>query len=187
MHIPQDLDPVDAVVRKTLIDTLRLSREARGITTRQVADLLGTAKPAVPSLERRTTWGSRTITRYARTIGWRIEWLMHDLAVPDDGDVMALILSAANTSTPESADRVHWRIFCYDLTRIRRASCTAAEMARRLRVTESAVFYWEANPDGASVNSAQRHARALGGVLGWRLHEVSTPLHPHAPVQRSAA
>lgn len=187
MRIPDDLDPADAQLRDSLAVTLRMSREARRISRQQIADLLGVTVPAVYALERRTTWQAHTVMRYARTIGWRIEWQLHDLHIPDDGDVMAIVIAAGDTSTPERADRVHWRAVCNDLVRIRRRRCTAVAMGAQLGVHENAVHAWEANPDGSSVIAAQRHARALGGVLGWRLHETPTTLAHHAPEPRRAA
>lgn len=186
MRIPQDLHPADENLRQVLIDTLRLSREGRRLPRRPVADLLGTTIPAVHRLEHRTTWQARTVARYARTIGWRIQWQLCDLDIPDDDDVMATILAAGDTSTPERADRVHWRTVCYDLVRIRRATCTAGEMGRRCCCHENAIHHWEANPDGSSVIAAQRHARALGGMLSFLLHEAASPLVHHAPGQRNA-
>lgn len=187
MRIPDDLDPADARIRSSLSDTLKVSRQARGITRRQVADLLGVTTQAVNGLEHRDTWEARTIMRYSRTIGHRIEWLLHDLAVPDDDDVMTVILAAGDTSTPERFDRVHWRTVCYNLVRARRAVCSAGQLAGRCAVSESAVLLWEANPDGSTVISAQRHARALGGALCWQLHGAPTPLLHHAPAPRQAA
>jgi len=187
VRIPEDLDPADVQLRDSLIGTLRLSREARGIALRQVADLLGVTGVAIHALEHRTTWKAYTLARYARTVGWRIEWILHDLTVPDDGDVMAIVIAAGDTSTAERADRVHWRAACNDLVRIRRATTTAVAMAARLGVHENAVHYWEGNPDGSSVIAAQRHARALGGALGWHLHEVASPLVNPAPAPRKAA
>lgn len=186
VRIPDDLDPADEQLRVSLSDTLRLSRETRGISRRQVADLLGVTVPAVWAAERRTTWEARTVMRYSRTIGLRIEWQLHDLAVPEDDDVMAVVIAAGDTSTPERQDRVHWRAVCYDLVRVRRATMTAVALAAALGVHENAVHHWEANPDGSTVISAQRHARALGGVLGWRLHETPTPLLHRPPAPRAA-
>lgn len=186
MRIPQDLHPADENLRQVLIDTLRQSREGRRIPRREVADLLGVTVPAVHGLEHRTTWEARTIARYARTIGWRIEWLLLDLDVPDDDDVMAAVLAAGDTSTPERADRVHWRRTCYDLVRARRATCTAVEMAVRCCCHENAIHHWEANPDGSSVIAGQRHARALGGMLGFMLHDAASPLTHRAPEPRYA-
>ncbi len=187
MNIPKDLDPADAHLRAILISTLRMSREGRGISRRQIGELLGVTSVAVRSLEHRYTWEARTIARYARTIGWRIEWVLHELTVPDDDDVMAIVLAAGDTSTPERQDRVHWRTVCNDLIRIRRATITAVAMGERLGVHENAVHYWEGNPDGSTVTAGQRHARALGGALGWRLHPVASPLVLHAPQPRKAA
>jgi hypothetical protein len=188
MRIPADLDPADGLLRDSLIGTLRASYQARGVVRRQVAEQLGVTTTAVYALEQRTTWEARTIMRYARTVGWRIQWQLHDLTVPDDdGDIVAAIIQAGDTSTPERADRVHWRGICNDLVRSRLAATTAVDMARRLGVHENAVHYWEANPDGSSVIAAQRHARGLGGALGWRLHPVPTPLLHHAPQTRKAA
>jgi DNA-binding XRE family transcriptional regulator len=187
VRIPDDLDPADALLRTVLISTLRLSRESRGIARRQIGDILGVTAPTLHALEHRTTWEARTIARYARVIGWRIEWVLHELTVPDDGDVMAIVIAAGDTSTPEREDRVHWRTICNDLVRIRRAGLTAVAMAERLGVHENAVHYWEGNPDGSSVIAAQRHARALGGVLGWQLHPVASRLVNHAPEPRKAA
>lgn len=187
MRIPDDLSIDDMVVRDRLATTLRLSREARGISYRQVAELLGVTTPAVYTLERRTTWEAKTVMRYARAVGFRIEWHIHDLVVPDDGDVMSVIIAAGDTSTPQRQDRVHWRAVCYDLVRIRRAAMPAATFAAQLGVTENAVSHWEANPDGSTVISAQRHARALGGSLSWWLHEVASPLTDRAPAQRKAS
>lgn len=186
MRIPDDLDPQDAQLRANLADTLRVSRETRGISLRQVGDVLGITGPAVHSLERRLTWEARTIMRYSRAVGFRIEWRLHDLELPDDGDVMTVILATGDTSTPERQDRVHWRTVCYDLTRIRRATLTATEFGAQLGIHENAVHHWEANPDGSTVVSAQRHARGLGGALAWWLHEVPSPLTARSPRPRRA-
>lgn len=185
MRLPQDLDPVDADLRRSLIDTLRISRESRGMVRRPVAEQLGITVPALFHLEHRTSWFARTVMRYGRVIGWRIEWVLFDLDVPDDGDIMAEILAAGDTSTPERADRVHWRTVCYNLVRIRRATCTAVAMGVRCGIHENAVHHWEANPDGSTVIAAQRHARALGGALGWRLHPAVAAL-VNAPAPRGA-
>src|SRR5438477_6249841 len=143
VRIPRDLDPADEQLRVSLCDTLRLSREARAINRRQVADLLGVTVPSVYATERRTTWEARTIMRYSRAIGLRIEWELHDLPVPADDDVMSIIIAAGDTSTPERTDRVHWRAVCYDLVRIRRAATTAVALAGALGVYENAVHHWE--------------------------------------------
>lgn len=188
VKIPADLDPADAQLRASLADTLRLSREARAISRQQIADYLGITAAAVWSVERaRTTWEARTIMRYSRTIGLRIEWVLHGLQIPDDGDVMAVIIAAGDTSTPEREDRVHWRAVCNDLVRVRRAALPATALAAQLGLFENAVNHWEANPDGSTVVAAQRHARALGGVLGWHLHEIPTPLVHRTPEPRRAA
>ncbi len=187
MRIPDDLSPTDTLVREELASTLRTFRQARGITRRQVADALGVTAPVVHDLEGRITWTGRTIMRYARAVGYRIEWLIRDLVALDDDDVMAVILATADQSTPERADRVQWRILCYDLVRVRRATTTAATFGARLGIHENAVHYWEANPDGSSVIAAQRHARGLGGSLGWALHETPSPLTGRAPQPRRAA
>lgn len=181
VRIPDDLDPADALIRAGLIETLRHYRQLRDLTPRKVAQLLGVTRPAIVSLEGRTSWEQRTIARYARVVGCRVEWQIHDLVVPDDGDVMAVVIAAGDTSTADRADRVHWRAVCNDLVRIRRATCSAVDMGRRLGRHENAVHYWEANPDGSTVIAAQRHARALGGALGWRLH----PTHI-VPARRAA-
>ncbi len=176
MRIPADLHPDDRLCRQDLVDTLTAWRIDHAIPRAQVgARLGGITPPAVKGIEDRITWEAPTIMAYARAIGWRIEWAITGLVVPDDDDVMATILAAGDTSTPERADRVHWRSVCYDLVRIRRAQCTAVEMGIRCRIHENAVHHWEANPDGSTVIAAQRHARALGGTLDWRLHELIAP------------
>jgi DNA-binding XRE family transcriptional regulator len=180
--IPADLDPADTQLRQHLIDELRGSREHRQITLKAVADLLGCSATNVHTIEHRTTWSARTLARYGRALGWRIEWVMSDLQLPDDGDVMAIVIAAGDTSTPERQDRVAWRAVCNDLVRIRRATHTAVEMARRIGIHENALHHWEANPDGSSIIAAQRHARGLAGRLSWVLHKT-----PAAPAARRAA
>lgn len=175
MRTPDDLTIDDLTIRAGLSDTLRQSREARGIGRRRLGEILGVTSANVYALEHRTTWEARTIMRYARAIGLRIEWVLHNLVVPDDDDIMAVIIQAGDTSTPERADRVHWRAVCCDLVRIRRATTTAVEFAHRIGIHDNALHHWEANPDGSSVITAQRHARALGGHLGWALHEAPPP------------
>lgn len=186
MRIPADLHPADAQLRASLIGQLRASRYTQGIRRKDVADFLGIASPGVLAYEERTTWEARTIARYARAIGWRIEWVIADLELPDDGDVMAAVLAAGDMSTPEREDRARWRALCNDLVRIRRVTCTAVDMAARLGVHENTVHYWEANPDGSSVTAAQRHARALGGHLSWILYYVGTPISRATPAPREA-
>lgn len=175
VRIPDDLDPADTAIRQALIDRLRMSRQDRGIMQSRVADQLGISGPAVHSLERRITWEARTIARYSRAIGWRIHWTAYDLAIPDDGDVMAIIIAAGDTSTPEREDRVAWLALCNDLVRVRRATCSAVEMARRAGLADTTVHDWEANPLGSTITAAQRHARALGGYLGWQLEKTAAP------------
>jgi len=170
VRIPADIDPDDARRRTALIDDLRTARERRGLSRKDIADLLGVTTPNVHAIEGRTTWQASTISRYARAVGHRVEWLLEDLTVPDDDDVMAVIIAAGDTSTPERADRVAWRALCNDLVRIRRATYSAVDMGRIIGIHENAVHHWEANPDGSSVIAAQRHARGLGGRLGWQLH-----------------
>jgi DNA-binding XRE family transcriptional regulator len=178
VHIPADLDPDDARRRSRLIDELRAAREARNLSPKNIADRLGVTAPNVYAIEGRTTWQACTISRYARAVGWRIEWLLEDITVPDDGDVMAIVIAAGDTSTPERADRVAWRALCNDLVRIRRATYSAVDMGRIIGIHENAVHHWEANPDGSSVIAAQRHARGLGGQLGWNLRPAGAQLVP---------
>ncbi len=184
MRIPQDLHPDDAATRQHLIDALRSSRKTRRITSARIGALLGVTGPAIRKVEGHTTWQATTLMRYARAVGWRIEWRIHGLDLPDDGDVMAAILAAGDRSTAERADRVHWKCVCYDLVRIRRATTTAIDMGRRLGVGDASVHYWEGNFDGSSVISAQRHARALGGRFDWEIYPGSSPLVSFIPMPR---
>jgi hypothetical protein len=170
VRIPADLDPVDTQVRQHLIDELRGTRERNGIGLRTVADLLGCSRTNVHAIEQRTTWEARTLARYARALGWRIEWVLADLELPDDGDVMAIVIAAGDTSTPERGDRVGWRAVCNDLVRVRRATVSVVELGRRLGLHENSLHDWEANYDGSTVFAAQRYARGLGGRLTWILH-----------------
>jgi len=186
MRIPDDLHDDDRLSRQQLIDTLRSSRKTRRLPLARIGRLLGISKTATAAIEDRTTWQARTIMTYARTIGWRIHWHPIDLTPPDDGDVMAAVLAAGDTSTPDREDRVHWRRTCYDLVRVRRDRITAVAMGELLGVTENAVHHWEANPDGSSVIAAQRHARALGGRLDWYLVACASPLVSLVPTPRVA-
>jgi DNA-binding XRE family transcriptional regulator len=178
MRVPDDLDPEDRDIRLALIATLRHIRETDWITLRKISELVGVSRQAVRSVETSNNWEARTIMRHARALGWRIEWQLDRLVIPDDDDIMAIVVAAGDTSTPERADAVHWRATWNNLTRIRRATFTAVDMAARLGITDNAVHYLETNPDGGAVISAQRHARALGGRMGWRLH----PHRPGRPV-----
>lgn len=186
MRIPDDLHDDDRDSRQRLIETLRCSRKTRRLSFARIGRLLGISMPATAAIEARTTWQARTIMQYARTIGWAIQWHPVDLVVPDDDDVMAAVLAAGDTSTPDRADRVHWRRVCYDLVRVRRATVTAVAMGELLGVTQNAVHHWEANFDGSSVIAAQRHARALGGRLDWDLVACDSPLVPLVPAPRAA-
>jgi hypothetical protein len=186
LRIPDDLHPDDAATRRHLIDALRSSRQTRHLTYARVGQHLGISGTAIRTVEDRTTWQGPTVMRYARAIGWRIEWRIHGLELPDDGDVMALVLAAGTRSSPELADRVHWKCVCYDLVRIRRAMTTGVDMARRLGVSENAVHYWEGNFEGSSVISAQRHARALGGAFDWEIYPSPSPLVALVPLPRTA-
>lgn len=186
MRIPDDLHADDRLSRQQLIDTLRCSRKTRRLSLVRIGRLLGISTTATSAIEDRTTWQARTIMQYARTIGWRIQWHPIDLVPPDDGDVMAAVLAAGDTSTPVREDRVHWQRTCYDLVRVRRATITAVAMGKLLGVTENAVHHWETNFDGSSVIAAQRHARALGGRLDWALHPAVSPLVSVVPAPRVA-
>lgn len=185
MRIPDDLHPDDAATRRHLIDALASSRRARRLGYHRVGRHLGISGPAIRALESRTTWKASTLMRYARAIGWRVEWRIHGLTVPDDDDAMATILAAGNRGTAELADRVHWKCVCYDLIRIRRAQTTAVGMARRLGISENSLHYWEGNFDASTVTAAQRHARALGGALDWEIHPSPSPLVLFAPQPRT--
>lgn len=176
MRVPDDLHPDDLCTRLGLAGALRSHRETGGVTVAQVAAALHVDQSSVRRLEQRTTWEARTVMRYARALGRRIEWVLTGLTVPDDGDVLAAVYAVADTSLPERHDKTHWRQTCNDLRRIRRAGHTAAATAARLGVTEGAVYFWETNPDGSTVISGQRHARALGGALQWRLHPAARPV-----------
>lgn len=167
MRVPVDLHNDDLTARLLLIGELRASREARGISTAELDAALGVAQGTNKALERRTSWEARTIQRYARALGRRLTFTINNICIPDD--VTAVVLAAGDTSTPERVDRVHWRVTCHQLQLARRARFTAVAMAARLGVTENAVHHWEANPDGSSLISGQRMARALDGWLGWDL------------------
>lgn len=184
MRIPFDLHPEDQATRQHLITALRASRRERHITFARVGHLLGMTGTAVRGVEDRITWEALTLMRYSRAIGWRIEWRIHGLDIPDDDDVMAVILAAGDQSTPERADRVHWKTVCYDLVRIRRSMLTAVAMGSLLGVGENAVHYWEGNFENSSVIAAQRHARALGGRLDWEIYPCPSPLVSFIPIPR---
>lgn len=173
MRIPTDLHEDDLLTRIRLAGELREIREAKGITTADLGVALGVTKKAVQGLERRTSWEAPTIMRYARPIGRRIEFYLDGLELPDDDDVISIIYASMEPTSPGQEDKAHWRQVFNDLRRIRRANHTAVHFATLLGVTENAVHYTETNPDGASIISAQRHARALGGQLLYRLHEIS--------------
>lgn len=175
VRIPADLDPADAQVRQHLIDELRETRLRNRISVGAVANTLGCSRPHIYGIEGRITWEARTLARYARALGFRLEWVLADLELPDDGDIMAVILAAGDTSTPERADRVGWLTVCNDLVRIRRATVSAVEMGRRIGVHENTLHDWEANYDGSTVIAAQRYARALGGRFTWILHYDPRP------------
>jgi DNA-binding XRE family transcriptional regulator len=169
MHVPDDLDPQDRDTRTALIRTLHRIRDVDNITVKQVADRIGVAPAAVRNLEKHHNWQGATIMRHARALNWRIEWLINGLDLPADDDIMAIVIAAGDTSTPQRQDAVHWRNTWNNLRRIRRHQLSAVAMATRLGVTDNAVHHLETNPEGTAVISAQRHTRALGGRLGWKL------------------
>ncbi len=169
MRVPDDLDPQDRHIRLALIQTLGQIRQVDRVTLQKVADRIGVSRPAGRAVERSSNWEARTIMRHARALGWRLQWQLDQLVVPCDDDIMAIVIAAGDTSTPARQDAVHWRATWNDLRRVRRHAVSAVDMAARLGVTDNAVHYLETNPDGGAVISAQRHARALGGRLGWRL------------------
>jgi DNA-binding XRE family transcriptional regulator len=168
MRVPVDLHPDDLKTRLLLINELRAGRETLGISTTDLDAALGVAEGTNKALERRTSWEARTMQRYARALGRHLTFTIHNIRIPDD-DVTAVVLAAGDTSTPQRVDKVHWRVTCHQLRAARRHRFTAVAMAARLGVTENAVHYWEANPDGSSIISAQRWARALDGWLGYDL------------------
>ena len=175
MRVPADLHPEDLKIRLALSRTLRRAREIDQLYARNIAEKLGVTRRAVTALESSSNWEARTVMRYARAIGWRIEWTLHDLVPPgdDDDDIMAIIIAALDTSTGERVDAAHWRTVWNTMRRIRRNShITAVALAARLGATENAVHWAETNTDGSSVIAAQRHARALDGRLTWRLHPI---------------
>lgn len=175
MRVPVDLHPDDLSTRLLLVDELRAGREALGISTTELDAAFGVAEGTSKAMERRTSWEARTTQRYARAVGRRLTFVIHDVPIPDD-DITALVLGSADTTTQQRQDHVHWRIICHQLRAARRAQLTAVAMAARLGVTENAVHHWENNPDGSSIISAQRHARALGGWLGWDLTRAPAAL-----------
>lgn len=174
MRVPNDLNLDDFQIRLALMRTLRRAREVDHITARMVGDRIGVTPQAVRAVEGGSNWAARTVMRYARGVGWRIEWTLYDLAPPrDDDDIMAVIIAALDVSTSVRADAAHWRTVWNTMRRRRRADrITAGELGRRLGVTENAVHWAETNCDGTAVITAQRHARALGGRLTWRLHPI---------------
>lgn len=184
MRTPDDLHPDDQTARTVLLAQLVATRKHRGLTCRDLDAALGVGAGNASSFERRITWEARTVQRYARALGLRLNLHLHRLPVPGDADVMDALYQAADTSTPHLADRTHLRTVCNNLVRVRRHHVSAAEMGRRLAVHAHTVYWWEANPDGSSILAAQRYARALGGHLTLTL----TPGAAHtAPRQRAAA
>lgn len=182
MRVPTDLHPEDLQIRLALTRTLRRARDVDQLTLRRVADRIGVSPPAVRAVEQGSNWEARTVMRYARACGWRIEWTLFGLTVPDDNDVMAIVVAALDTSTPERADAVHWRTVWNNLRRVRVAQVTAVAMACRLGVTENAVHWAETNCEGTAVITAQRHARALGGRLAWRMLPIGRGASVGRPV-----
>lgn len=174
MRVPTDLHPEDLQIRLALTRTLHRARDVDQITARMIGDRIGVTPQAIRAVEAGTNWEARTVMRYARGAGWRIEWTLHDLAPPDDDDdIMAVIIAALDTSTGERADAAHWRTIWNTMRRRRHADqVTAGVLGARIGVTENAVHWSETNCDGTAVVTAQRHARALGGRLTWRLHPI---------------
>ncbi len=172
MRVPTDLHPEDLQIRLALTRTLRRAREVDQLPARTVGDRIGVTPQAVRAVEAGANWEARTIMKYARGCGWRIEWMLTGLVVPKDDDIMAIVIAALDTSTPERFDAAHWRTIWNTLRRVRRAQLSAVDMAVILGVTENAVHWVETNTDGTAVITAQRHARALDGRLSWRLHPV---------------
>jgi DNA-binding XRE family transcriptional regulator len=186
MRTPTDLHPDDRRDREHLAHTLDQLRIRHRISRAHIARELHVTAPAVTAFARRHSWSARTVMRHARALGYRLQWHLNGLSIPDDdGDILAVIYTVIPTTSSDQQDHQHWLAVCNDLRRVRRATCTTSDMAARLGVTDNAVRHWETNPDGSSVNSAQRHARALGGTLGWSIQHAGTPRIPLA--RRAAA
>ncbi len=175
MRMPTDLHPDDTVARDQLAGRLRRIREGRRISQRGLADMLDIDHTNASGLELRRTWKIRTVQRWARVLGYRLDLgITGGVVVPDDGDALAAVYAAQQPTTEDAEDLLDLRALINDVRRIRIASgITLAEMGRRLGCGPSSVSHREADPDGAMLVSAQRYVRALGGALrvelepGW--------------------
>lgn len=185
MRVPHDIDPSDPAIRAALAGRLIATEAGLYPHPRDLDAAWGVAIGTTAAMHKRTTWRVSTVQRWARAVGLRLTFELEGITVPDDDDdLTALLLAAGDTSTPEREDHVHLLTVCNDLVRARLAAgWTAVAFAAELRLTENAVHWWQANPEGTTLIAMQRYARGMGGAVLPVLSQA--PVHV-VPRQREA-
>lgn len=177
MRIPHDIHHDDPAARTMLAEQLMTVERLLYRTPRELDAAWGLAPGTTAAMHKRTTWRAATAQRWARAVGRRLEFRINDIELPDPGDDWtAALLTVADTSTPEREDHIHLLTVCNDLVRARLyAGWTAVAFAEKIGVTENAVHWWQANPEGTTLTALQRYARGLGGSISTLLH--AAPVH----------
>jgi transcriptional regulator with XRE-family HTH domain len=158
--------PDDVDARRRIAWQLRYIRQAAGLNQADLADHLGIDRSRISEREINHAWTVPHVQAWARGLARRIDMQVTGLAVPDDGDLLAAVYVGQQPRTAEEEDRLDLRILVNNLARIRRhQGLTLREFGARIGCSHTAMWHREMEPDGAQVDSVQRHVRALGGVL----------------------
>lgn len=161
MRALPDLHPDDITNRHEIAAQLRAIRQQNGLTLADLAGKLGCNKSNVSIMESTRSWRFRILARWAQELNHRPTLTIGGRQVSDDADELAGIYAAQTPTDAASRDRLLLRVTVNDLTRIRRHYMTASLVAERLGCGDTAVYWWESNPDGASLLAVQRYARAI--------------------------
>lgn len=162
MRALNDLHPDDLTNRHQVATELRALRKSAGMTMGDLGALLGCTKSNIGVMERRREWRYMILAGWARALGKRVTLAIGGCPVPDDGDPTASIYANQHPTFPQSVDRLTLRTTVNDLFRVRRQHMSAGDVAARLGCGATAIYWWESNPDGASLLAVQRYARAVG-------------------------
>lgn len=174
--IPRDdLNLDDLTARKALASTLWTERRRAGLTTVDLAGLLGVCRSTTNTMERSTSWAVPRVQAWARVLDLRFRMRLTGLIVPDDGDVYAEILAMAMATAfgSRDEDRLHLLATVNDLIRCRvAAGLTPADLGERIGVSGRAVELWEESHESTLLKLVQRYARGLGGSLALDVEPV---------------
>lgn len=171
-HIP-DLHPDDQTVRIELRARFRALREQRGLSQRDLGELMGLGQGNIGRLERAGVDQSKTSTvaRWARVLGHRLTLTPQGFPAPvrwrrktgDPGaDLMAALVNTYNVGAFGGTDGWLAARTLHDLVGIRIACGVRQEqLGRVLGVSEQSVSLTERNAADNQLVTLQRYARGL--------------------------